>query len=180
MRRVVFALVLVLALVVGGMLGLLSVGAGQEPVRGHALADATAAAPFRVGSCFSVEDPASLRPASCSGDQAVFVINAIGNKPADCSAVADFARWGAVQRDRSANAVYCVSLLVGQGGCVVLGADEAPRRVECGSDPAASRVVRLASASNPASACTDMKDADVWYYRSPSSGRLACLRPDGS
>lgn len=177
----VFALVLVLALLAGGMLGLLSVGAGYgEPVRGHALADATVAAPFRVGSCFTVAHPGSLRPASCSGDQAVFVINSVGREPADCSAVADFDRWGAVQRDRSANAAYCVSLLVGQGGCVVLGEGNAPHRVECGTDPSASRVVRLASATNPAAACTDLKNADVWYYRSPSSGQLACLRPDGS
>lgn len=180
MRRVLLVLGLVLVLAFGGLLGLLSIGLGhQREVAGHALPSGSGATPFAVGSCFYADQPGSLRPASCTGDRAVFVINAVGEQASDCAAVADFSRWGAVQRDVSANAVYCVSLLVGNGGCVVLGQGEPARRVDCGSDRDALRVVRLATTLKPESACADLRGADVWYYRSPSSGQLACLSKDG-
>ncbi|WP_020500734.1 LppU/SCO3897 family protein [Sciscionella marina] len=178
--RVLLVLGLVLALAVGALLGLLSIGMGNSAeVAGHALPSGAGATPFAVGSCFYSDHPGSLRPASCTGDESVFVINAVGRTPQDCAAVADFTRWGAVQRDDSANAVYCVSLLLHTGDCVVLGTDKGAHRVDCGTDRDASRVVRMASTATPASACTDLPEADVWYYRSPSSGQLACLAKDG-
>lgn len=183
MRVALVAVLLVLAACAGVLAGLVSVGLGHQPVDGQAVVGGSGAAPFAVGSCFSADRPGALRPTSCAGDSAVFVINAVGRTTADCAAVADFGRYGAMQQDVSAHAVYCVSLVVGANGCVVLGQDAqhtAPHRVACGTDPKASRVVKVVGSDNAATACAGVPNADVWYYRSPSSGQLACLTRDGA
>jgi hypothetical protein len=179
--RVLLALGLVGVAAIGALIGLLSIGLGTGTTPGHAIAEAAGAHPFAVGSCFYGDGSAggtALRPTACDGDRAVFVINAVVADGAACGQVADYARFGAAQRDVSAKVVYCVSLVLKQNSCVVLGREAPSRRVDCGSDPTASRVVRVVPSVNPPTACAGVPNADVWYFRGPSSGQIACLTRD--
>lgn len=181
MRRVLLAPILLGVAALGAVIGLLTAGVGTETTAGHAVAAASGAHPFAVGSCFYGEGTnagSALRPASCDGDNAVFVINAVVPDAPACGQIADFGRFGAVQRDVSAHVVYCVSLVLKQNSCVLLGRDTPSHRVDCGADPAASRVVKVVSNVGPATACRDVANADVWYSRGPSSGQIACLARD--
>ena len=179
MRRGLLVLALAGVAVVGALIGLLSVGVGgSDTMEGHALPAALGAQPFTVGSCFYGDDSGggtALRPTACDGQDAVFVINAVVPSADACRQVADFDRFGAAQQDVSANVVYCVSLVPQQNACVVLGKQAASHRVECGTDPAASRVVKVVESS---AGCRGVANADVWYSRGPSSGQIACLTRD--
>lgn len=154
----------------------------QDTVAGHPSAEQPAP-PYPVGACLFESDDQQgdpvLHGTHCGAEDATLVIDAVVPDAAGCAGIADFARYGLVQYDHDAGVMYCLALAVPEQGCFLIGQHEAPHRVDCGSIAGAKRIAAIDPGS-PISACTAVPAvSDVWYDRSPTSGRFACLVPDG-
>jgi hypothetical protein len=143
------------------------------------------AAAYDVGSCFDEDTGGAaghveLNPVPCGGTEAVFVINSVVPSVARCDVGADYHNHGYEVPDETANVAYCASLVVPVNVCFVIGGTTPIARTPCGSAPNVVQVLAIESAPNPASACRDKPNPDVWYFQAPTSGQFACVSRPGS
>jgi hypothetical protein len=143
------------------------------------------AAAYDVGSCFDEgtggqTGHVQLNPVACGGADAVFVINSVVPTAARCDVGADYHNHGYEVPDVTANVAYCASLVVPVDVCFVIGGSTPIARTPCGAAPNVVQVLAIESAPNPASACRDKPNPDVWYFQAPTSGQFACVSRPGS
>jgi hypothetical protein len=137
-------------------------------------------AAYDLGSCFD-EQPGTqagrveLNPVTCDGDQAVFVIDKIVTRAADCDVGFDYHQHGYEVPDETAHVAYCAALVVPATKCFVLGGGQPVTRTVCGSGPYVVEVLAVENASDVKSACADKVNPDVWYFQSAKSGQYACV-----
>lgn len=176
-----------MSLVVAGVLVLVAAVVaswrwGGSSVAGYAVSGDRHATTFRVGSCLTESGSGGkplLHAVGCDSSEAVLRVNQVVPEAGGCAHAADFAHYGLVQYDRDAGAYYCLSLVVPEQACLVTGRAVPPHRVGCGSRTS-KRVAEIVTGSDPEAACADVPGlARVWYFRTPSSGRFACLVRDG-
>lgn len=136
---------------------------------------------YRPGTCLyetpgSTQGSVALQVTECASDAAVFVINHVVSEELGCAAHGDYARFGLIQQDTSARAVYCLSLVVPVDGCLRLAGGLAPQRAECAAGT--RRVAAIRADADPSTACAGLGAADPWYHRGPDADEVSCLVPE--